>query len=142
METILVAAALGAVIAVLLSAYVLTRRRPLSGIMPASELQRRYGLYAENRPIINLRHLVPLAEKWGIGDDIIRNDYIDKASDEEKRDLHDALYEPFEQITAWLTSFPAGRMTPEAEAFMYAQGALDEMGFFILDEKASGEKSP
>jgi hypothetical protein len=41
METILVAAALGAVIAVLLSAYVLTRRRPLSGIMPASELQRR-----------------------------------------------------------------------------------------------------
>jgi hypothetical protein len=33
-------------------------------------------------------------------------------------------------------------MTPEAEAFMYAQGALDEMGVFILDEKASGEKSP
>lgn len=78
----------------------LTRRRP-PPIRPAGELQREHQLYAENRPGLrldpsrvppNLRHLVPLAEKWG--------------------------------------------------AFLYAQGALDEMGYFILEEKAKGAMPP
>lgn len=43
---------------------------------PGGELQREHQLYAENRPVLrldpslvppNLRHLVPLAEKWGMG---------------------------------------------------------------------------
>jgi hypothetical protein len=133
-----------ALAAILIAAYVLTRRDRGRGIAPAAELQRKYGLYAENRPVIrldpervpsNLRPLISLAEKWGIGDDIIRNDYIGKASDAEKRELHDAFYEPFEQVTAWLNSFKAGPMTEEAEAFMYTQLALDEMGYYILEEK-------
>jgi hypothetical protein len=126
------------------------RRYPRSEIAPASELQRKYGLYAENRPVItlnpqqvpvHLRHLVPLAGKWGIGDDIIRNDYIDKASERERRELHDAFYEPFEQITAWLDTFESGALTEEAEAFMYAQTALDEMGYYIREEKGQDRGS-
>lgn len=113
-------------------------------IAPASELQRKYGLYAEYRPDMRLdpervpealRHLVPHAEKWGIGDDIIRNDLIDKATAAEKRELHDALYEPYEQINSWLSSFGTAPMTDEAVAFMYMQEALDEMGYHILDER-------
>ena len=71
----------------------------------------------------------------GIGDDIIRNDCVDKASEAEKRELHDALYEPYEEITAWLNGFGSGSMPDEAEAFMYMQEALDEMGYYILEEK-------
>jgi hypothetical protein len=130
--------------AFLIGAYDFIRRaRARRDIAPASELQKHFGLYAENRPVIqldtkrvppDLRHLIPLAEKWGVGDDIIRNDLIDKSSSLEKRELHDALYGPFERITEWLTT--ADRpLSDEAEAFMYMQEALDEMGFFIGEEK-------
>jgi hypothetical protein len=133
-----------AVLAFLIGAYDFIRRaRARRDIAPASELQRHLGLYAKNRPVMrldpalvppDLRHLIPLAEKWGIGDDIIRNDLIDQASSSEKRELHDALYGPFERITEWLTL--ADRpLSDEAEAFMYLQEALDEMGFFIAEEK-------
>jgi hypothetical protein len=145
MVTVLFLASFVALAAILISAYVLTRRERTRGIAPASELQRRHGLYAENRPAIqldaervpqHLRHLIPLAETWGIGDDIIRNDYIAKASDTDKRALHDAFYGPYEEVTHWLDSFRGGAMSEEAEAFMYAQVALDEMGYYILEEKA------
>jgi hypothetical protein len=137
--------ALIAVLAVLIGAYDYVRRaRSRRDIASASDIQKRFGLYAENRPILrldpvqvpaDLRHLVPLAEKWGIGDDIIRNDLINKASSTEKRELHDSLYAPFERIAEWLTSFAGHPLSAEAEAFMYMQTALDEMGYYILEEK-------
>jgi hypothetical protein len=143
---LLIASAVG-LIAILGSAYALTRRGAgaRSGIAPAGELQRKHGLYAKNRPVIRLdpeqvpvylRPLITLAEKWGIGDDIIRNDCIAVASEAEKRELHDAFYEPFEQITVWIDGFGPAPLSKEAEAFMYSQMALDEMGFSILEEKA------
>src|SRR5206468_8632109 len=100
-----------------------------------------HGLYSENRPEIHLdadqvprelRHLIPLVETWGIGDDIIRNDFIAKASEGDKRALHDAFYGPYEQVTSWLATFRGQAMTTEAEAFMYTQEALDEMGYYIV----------
>jgi hypothetical protein len=137
--------ALIAVLAFLIGTYDFIRRARLRrDIAPASELQKHLGLYAENRPILqldpahvpaHLRHLVALAEKWGLGDDIIRNDLIDGSSSVEKRELHDALYEPFQGITEWLDSYAGRPLSPEAEAFMYMQGALDEMGYHILEEK-------
>jgi len=140
--------ALIAVLAVLIGAYDYVRRaRSRRDIASGSEIQKHFGLYAENRPILrldrehvptHLRHLVPLAEKWGIGDDIIRNDLINKASGTEKRELHDALYGPYERITEWLTSFASRPLTAEAEAFMYMLTAVDEMGFYILEEKRVG----
>ena len=133
------------VLAFLIGAYDYVRRaRSRRDIASASDIQKHFGLYAEHRPILHLdpmrvpthlRHLVPLAEKWGIGDDIIRNDLIDKSSSAEKRELHDTLYGPFERITEWLTSFAGRPLSAEAEAFMYMQTALDEMGYYILEEK-------
>lgn len=137
--------ALIAVLAVLIGAYDYVRRaRSRRDIASASDIQKHFGLYAENRPIVrldpvqvptDLRHLVPLAEKWGIGDDIIRNDLINRSSSAEKRELHDSLYAPFERIADWLTSFAGRPLSAEAEAFMYMQTALDEMGYYILEEK-------
>jgi hypothetical protein len=136
---------MNAVLAFRIGAYDFVRRaRSRRDIAPAADLQKHFGLYAENRPIAkldpehvpaHLRHIVPLAEKWGIGDDIIRNDLIDKSSRVERCELHDALYEPFEDITVWLNSFAGRSLSPEAEAFMYMQSALDEMGYHILEEK-------
>ena len=49
----------------------------------AEELRRMYGLYAENRPVLHLhtravpealRHLIPLAELYGVSDDLMRAD--------------------------------------------------------------------
>jgi hypothetical protein len=151
--TILAIASVLALGAILVAAYVLTRRDQARTIASAAELQRKYGLYAENRPVIrldpeqvpsHLLHLVPLAEKWGIGDDIIRNDYIAKATEAEKRELHDAFYEPFEEVTEWLSGFGQGSLSEEAEAFMHTQMALDEMGYYILEEKARdrGSRGP
>jgi hypothetical protein len=137
--------ALIAVVAVFIGAYDFVRRaRSRRGIASSSAIQKQFGLYAENRPILHLdpvhvpadlRHLVPLAEKWGIGDDIIRNDLINKSSNAEKRELHDGLYAPFERITEWLASFAGRPLSAEAEAFMYMQTALDEMGYYILEQK-------
>jgi hypothetical protein len=56
-------------------------------VMPAGEIRRRYGLTAENRPAISLdpsavptalRHLIPLAEQFGVSDDLIRADIVAK----------------------------------------------------------------
>ncbi len=127
------------------------RSRPeIFEIAPANVFQEEYGLHAENRPEIkldsskvpeDLRTLIPFAEKWGIGDDIIRNDFIEKSTDVARQELHDALYEPYERITAWLDSFSDGAMSDEAAAFMYMQLALDEMGVYILEEKEEAKNS-
>ena len=135
-----------AVIAFLIGVFVALRRaRALTEIVPASRLQRELQLYAANRPQtrldparvpVHLRRLIPLAEKWGIGDDIIRNDLIAKASLAEKAELHDALYDAHDRVTEWLSSIPSGEMSDEADAFVHMQEALDEMGYFLDDEKS------
>ena len=54
-------------------------------VLPAGEMRAKYGLTTENRPTIRLdpakvpvalRALVPLAEQFGIGDDLIRQDVV------------------------------------------------------------------
>lgn len=109
-------------------------------ILPASEMQKKYRLYAENRPDIeitlmqvpeNLRDLIPMAEKWGVGDDIIRSDIEEKASDTEKEAFRDKLKGRTRQVSEWLDSYDMKRPMPEAAAhFMYMLEALAEMGMW------------
>jgi hypothetical protein len=56
-------------------------------VLSAGEMRAKYGLTAENRPTIKLspakvpvalRSLIPLAEQFGIGDDLIREDFVAK----------------------------------------------------------------
>ena len=75
----------------------------------------------------DLRHLVPLAEQWGIGDDIERMTKVDRATDTEREQLRVALDPHHARITAWLDSFGQSPMPDEAAAFMYMQLALEEM---------------
>ncbi len=109
-------------------------------IAPASELKEKYNLTAENRPVINispenvpenLHDLIPMAEKWGIGDDVIRDDFEEKTSEAEKEEFKNKLKGRTADVTAWLDSFEDGLdMSEEAGHFMYMLEALDEMGLW------------
>ena len=109
-------------------------------IAPARELKEKYNLTAENRPDIhippenvpeNLRDLIPMAEKWGIGDDVIRDDFEEKTSETEKEAFQRQLKGRTADVTAWLDSFKDGlEMSEEAGHFMYMLEALDEMGLW------------
>lgn len=124
-------------VALLVVGYLWGRRDRAPQVAPAGDLQSEYGLECSNRPTLQLdrqnvpaglRHLTPLAERWGIGDDVIRGDCVDSASAAERQELHDALRGPYDEITAWLDSFGDRPMSDEAAAFMYMQLALEEMG--------------
>ena len=74
-----------------------------------------------------LRPLVPLAERWGIGDDVDRNAKVDRSTPEERTELRSAIAPLDSRITEWLNSFGQGAMSDEAAAFMYMQLAVEEM---------------
>ncbi len=78
----------------------------------------------------NLRHLIPLAEKWGIGDDVERAEFIERAPAADRQALIQALAPHQTAITAWLDSFETNPMTDEAAAFMYMQLAVEEMRYY------------
>jgi hypothetical protein len=97
-----------------------------SPAMMSRELQEKFGLYAENRPIIKLNRnkvppefhdLIPLAEKWGIGDDIMRSDFEKKASLKEKEELVERLKDRIEEIEKW--ALGKGPISDEMAAFMF-----------------------
>ena len=74
-----------------------------------------------------LRHLVPLAQRWGIGDDVERNAKVESSTPAEREELRTAITPVQSRITTWLDSFGQGAMTNEAAAFMYMQLALEEL---------------
>ncbi|WP_414493840.1 hypothetical protein [Stenotrophomonas maltophilia] len=77
----------------------------------------------------DLVDLIPFAEKWGIGDDVLRSEMQERATEAEKQEMADALMGRHARITVWLDSFPQGQPMPEeAAAFMYMQLGADEMG--------------
>ena len=75
----------------------------------------------------DLRPLVPLAQRWGIGDDVERNAKVESSTPAEREELRTAITAVHSSITAWLDSFGQGAMTNEAAAFMYMQLALEEL---------------
>ncbi len=85
-----------------------------------------YELQADEVPR-QLRHLVPFAQRWGIGDDVGRAEFIERSSAAERQALIRAITPHQREITAWLDSFGTRPMTDEAAAFMYMQLAVEEM---------------
>ena len=80
-------------------------------VLPAGEMRRKYGLYTENRPLIKLlpervpeplRKLIPLAEKFGISDDLIREDFFAKTPKRELTKLKMLLAENDDFLNEWL----------------------------------------
>jgi hypothetical protein len=107
-------------------------------ILPAAEMQRKYGLYAENYPPIHidpadvpgdLHDLIPLAERFGVTCDITRHDLGDRTSQADKDDLTRRLRGRHDRINEWLNTLPIG--TPNQAA-----GRFTAMCLFELEENA------
>jgi hypothetical protein len=142
-DTIVAAAAIVAVIIVVVLVAFWRIRHPImhhGEILLANEMQKKYGLYVERYkpPKLDpdqvpeaLRDLLPLAAKWGIGDDIIRSDLQSKVGMDEQRELQEALKGRSAAITRWLDSFGTDPMSAEAGAFMYMLLGIEEMGHRI-----------
>jgi hypothetical protein len=79
----------------------------------------------------HLRSLVPLAEYWGIGDDVLREMLQAGESPAKKTAMADAVTPHNAAITAWLDGLRTGEpMSDEAAAFMYMQLGLTELELF------------
>lgn len=75
----------------------------------------------------DLRHLIPLAQEWGIGDDVERLAKVEGATPTQRGDLRRAVAPHHARITQWLDSFGQALMPQEAATFMYMQLAIEEM---------------
>lgn len=102
------------------------------------EMRVKYGLSAANRPVIrldpenvpeNLRHLVPYAEYWGVGDDLIRDDVIRTAPAEMREDLKRIMQAHDVLLNEWLAGPESYSQSPSAEylAFSNMRMAADAM---------------
>jgi len=112
-EIYIVAAIIGACF---LAAVIMVIRKIIKGDIKAGdkgyeEWCRKHHLKAEDRPDIRvpaeslpegLRTLAPLAECWGISDDVIRINCIKAAAPEERAELLSAVEQHRSELTAWL----------------------------------------
>lgn len=104
--------------------------QPSSAKDELREYRNNTTLSADNIPN-ELKSLLPLAVKWGIGDDAVRGDATDAATSSDKQELVSALTGKLSRIDEWIGSFPEGSMPDEAAAFMYMGEAIDEMDLRI-----------
>jgi hypothetical protein len=105
-------------------------------VLPAGEMRAKYGLTAENRPIIKLnaakipvelRHLLALAEQFGIGDDLIRADVVAKTLPGELQTMRQAVEAHADAFDEWLAGPEANvpELSDEYIAFTCLRMAAD-----------------
>ena len=99
---------------------------PISDEEALQEYRNDMTLSIDNVPG-EFKELLPLARKWGIGDDAIRGDVTDSATESDIQELVAALTGRLDSINKWIDSYPEGTMTDEAAAFMYMGEAIEEM---------------
>lgn len=105
-------------------------------LISVGEMRRKYGLVSDNRQIIRLdqervpsalRHLIPLAEFWGISDDTIRDDLVSKSPRAAIEDLKRIIAEHDDLLDLWLAGPEAAGpiFSPEYTAFSAMRMAAD-----------------
>jgi hypothetical protein len=95
-------------------------------LQDATDVTSRNEIDAGDVPA-DLQPLISLAERWGIGDDVERADYIAQTTAADREALRTAVQPHQARITAWLDSFGTNPMSDEAAAFMYMQLAIEEL---------------
>ncbi len=97
---------------------------PYFEVGSGKEFREKYGLTAQNRPTIRLdpshvppqfRGWIQLAERWGIGDDLIREDCVRNAAPEEIRQLLTFGNAYHAVLTEWLAGPEANAQHPTRE---------------------------
>ena len=105
-------------------------RRGMSDEEALKQYREQMNLEPANVPV-EIRSLLPLAMTWGIGDDAIRSDVVEAATEADKHSLASALNGKLGAIDRWIKSFPEVSMSREAEAFMYLCEAVEELGLDV-----------
>jgi hypothetical protein len=78
--------------------------------------------FAASRVPAEIRVLAPWASRYGVGDDVCRPLLMTGLTKAQGAKLIRLVDAHATRINAWLDSFPSGKMTPEAEAFLYPRG--------------------
>lgn len=78
----------------------------------------------------SLRDLIPLASKFGIGDDADRGEIMKAASPNELADLEGKVLPRQQEILEWLDTFPESKISDTASFFLYLGSACDEVPLF------------
>ena len=110
--------------------------KPKFEVLPAGEMRAKYGLTAENRPTIRLnpsavppalRPLIALAEEFGVGDDLIREDIVAKTPAAELTAMRVAVEAHTDAFDEWLAGPEADgpKFSPEYIAFSCLRMAAD-----------------
>jgi hypothetical protein len=105
-------------------------------LLSAGELREKYGLTAENRPTIvldpanvpvALRPLIPLAERFGISDDLIRRDVMKKTPSDEVERVRRLVEANNKALDEWLAGPESYNPQPSPEyiAFTCLRMATD-----------------
>jgi hypothetical protein len=98
-------------------------------LVTVGELRRRYGLgliKCETIPLnpqiipVVLRPMLPYAELWGISDDFLRQELLNKASHEAKAELKQMVYQHEDELEKWLTGPEAKLKNPSPEYVAFA----------------------
>src|SRR5437016_4011339 len=104
-------------------------------VLPAGEMRAKYGLNAENRPTIKLdrakvpvalRHLILLAEQFGVSDDLICEDVVAKTPPTEVEAMRRAVEAHADAFDEWLAG-------PESEGPKFSD---DLVKSFVLSYNA------
>ncbi len=98
---------------------------PSSFVVMSIEEMRQKSYKPDERPVIEplcpdnvpegLRCLIPLAERWGINDDILRMDELDRAAPAEIDYLKSVIRHFDDQIDDWLAGPEAASPHPTRE---------------------------
>lgn len=83
-----------------------------------------------------LRGLIPLAIKYGIGDNVDRDDIMKAASINDLTDLEEKVIPRQQEIADWLNTFPENEISESASFFLYLGSACDEVPFYLSNRES------
>lgn len=98
-------------------------------VLPVGEMRKKYYSPDEQPPQIRLdpqhvpeplRVLIPLAEKWGIGDDMLRIDAVRKAPPAEVAHLKKIIAQYDDLFDEWLAGSEAQNPNPSPEYLAFS----------------------
>ena len=108
-------------------------REKREGLVRASERETAEGFRADNtlgRSDVphDLHELVPLVERWGLGDEPSREYFVKRATRAEKQELRQAFRRHERRILEWIDSLAPGAHTAASTRFLYFLDACDGLG--------------
>jgi hypothetical protein len=92
-----------------------------------AETSRAENLLERSDVPEELHEVVPLVERWGLGDEPSREYFVRRATRAEKKELRRALRRHEPRIVEWIDSLGAAH-TQASTAFLYFLDACEELG--------------